>query len=880
MKKLAWLIPTLLPLSQPAWPAADLISRQMVDEARMWQQKDRDDLAARVWRRLLAADPRHPEALIRLGIIEARSGDIKQAESLHARARRLSPAPAGLQELTSALEAVKKTGKKEAPAAPTRTDVAAKGDAAEVKRTASAPKAEQPLPSVNVAAAKTSGQLSGKREKEAVKEPANPGAILNQFRTASAINEHWADTRRKLEEHVRRHPHNPAYRFALARHLTYRDSTRREGLRQLSALPSNIQSDAETKSVWREGLLALEPRQGDVALFTFYLKRFPDDSAVRTRAQALPQSATSAAPSIASATGAFSSATSAPRIDSSDTTKARGIGQAGGQTDTLLRSALADEQAGAYGSAARRLERAMLLDPANPSIRIALARQYERMGALDNAANLLDAVLVSYPDSLDAIEARAELFIAQQDWLNGLNMLERVPARLRTPELVRSQHRLWTGAQTSRARRWHQQGNTLQATAILDQTEAEARGDDIMLALIASGWGEIGQVIRGLRIMRDALSRSPSQHVSFRIKYAELLLRAAQDAELSAVLRDLAVPGRLNAAQQETVNGIILAYTLRLAESLRESGRLAEASSMLSPVLQRTEDVRALAAMARIHRSASDPVRALPFIEKAIAREPQDAGHRLLASELAIAAKDLDKAELHAKAALELAPNHPRVLSALGRVERFKGNKAKALEHFQRAYTLEYDRNAFNGDHLSPQLRLVSHEQGPSTTIPAPPPDGGLLPIPQAFIRSVPGAPDYSYPEASAQTTVVPMMQPPVLSPSTLGAQVVHIPAHTRSQAPESVSASPANQAEPLRLALASASRRSQEAYVQRTALAYSATVIRDPRLDDPAFQAVYGRAFDAVELQEGKTEDGGVKLKMSMSIKWRDKAKTYGKAS
>jgi cellulose synthase operon protein C len=161
-------------------------------------------------------------------------------------------------------------------------------------------------------------------------------------------------------------------------------------------------------------------------------------------------------------------------------------------------------------------------------------------------------------------------------------------------------------------------------------------------------------------------------------------------------LRDLAAPGRLSAAQQEEVNRIILGYTLRLTEALREAGRLSEATELIRPALQRSDDVRLPVAMARIFKSAGDAAQALALLEKAIVREPDELGHRLLASELALAVKALEKAEGQAKAALELAPNHPRALAAAGRVEKTRGNALKAIEYFQRAQALERDKAAFS----------------------------------------------------------------------------------------------------------------------------------------------------------------------------------------
>ena len=76
MKKLGCLALTLAALAAPALASDDLETCQMVDQARHWQQKRRDDLAAELWRKVLRFNPKHPEALAKLGAIEARASNL------------------------------------------------------------------------------------------------------------------------------------------------------------------------------------------------------------------------------------------------------------------------------------------------------------------------------------------------------------------------------------------------------------------------------------------------------------------------------------------------------------------------------------------------------------------------------------------------------------------------------------------------------------------------------------------------------------------------------------------------------------------------------------------------------------------------------------
>lgn len=257
-------------LAPMGWAADDLLSSQMVDEARAWTQKGRDDLAAEVWRKLLRTNSRHPEALIKLGLIEARVGNIKEAQALHQRAGQLAKPPQGLKELSAILSATESPAKGSvSPASPPPVRVI---------ETAPKTKAVTSEPLRRVAP-----------PKEAKSAPAvtSTASDLAVYQTNSAITEKWEDTRRSLERLAQDHPTAPRYRIALASHLTHRESTRREAIRLLSALTLGGRGSKRTKIMWQQALLALNAREGDRELFSAYLARFPRDPLISERVRGL-----------------------------------------------------------------------------------------------------------------------------------------------------------------------------------------------------------------------------------------------------------------------------------------------------------------------------------------------------------------------------------------------------------------------------------------------------------------------------------------------------------------------------------------------------------------------------------------------------------------
>jgi hypothetical protein len=101
--RFGWYLAILL--VQPAWVSAgdDLMTSQIVDEARTWQHRGREDLAADAWQRLLVTNPQHGEALVSLGLIMAKSGELTQAKALYARARRAKVPSSAMSKLASAV---------------------------------------------------------------------------------------------------------------------------------------------------------------------------------------------------------------------------------------------------------------------------------------------------------------------------------------------------------------------------------------------------------------------------------------------------------------------------------------------------------------------------------------------------------------------------------------------------------------------------------------------------------------------------------------------------------------------------------------------------------------------------------------------------------
>lgn len=93
----------LLGTSCASYAYEDLVTSQLIEEAVHWQSKGRADLAAESWRRILVNNPNHAQAIVNLGLIAGKAGNLDEAASLYNRAKKLAKPPAGLNQLAALL---------------------------------------------------------------------------------------------------------------------------------------------------------------------------------------------------------------------------------------------------------------------------------------------------------------------------------------------------------------------------------------------------------------------------------------------------------------------------------------------------------------------------------------------------------------------------------------------------------------------------------------------------------------------------------------------------------------------------------------------------------------------------------------------------------
>ncbi|MBN8791387.1 MAG: BCSC C-terminal domain-containing protein [Stenotrophomonas nitritireducens] len=794
-------------LTAPAWSQNAASTQQLVNQGNYWLDQGREDLAADAWRKLLAADPAQPDALLGLGMIDLNQGRRADAQRRLQQLQARHPSAAQTARLRAALAGG-------GAAAGAGSLQAARGAAA-AGRYAEAIKAYD--------------EVFG-----AGGPPDN--LALEYYQVLAGTQDGWARARDGLRRLVSADRDNGAAALALAQVLTYREPSRREGIAQLKTLSQRQDTAGPARAAWRQALLWLNATRADAPLFQAFLEVQPDDREVAARQAQLRDQAVraEAAPDpnqrllgegfralqagtldvaearfaqvlraqpknseamgglgsvrlrqerfgeaaellrpAASANGKWRSAANAARywlvlqearrqpgpeavakvreaialqpkeptghvllgdllgasdaataeasyrraleLDAGNAGALQGLGgllgrlgradeaaalfdrltpeqqeRAGGAA--VLRANLARARAqqaivsGSLEMAQIELEDAVLQQPRDPWLRLELARLYQQQGRPDQADGLMAGLRAQDEGSPQALFAQALFARERNDWNGAWAALERIPAASRDAEMSALHDTAWVQLQAAQARTLVQGNRVGEAQLLLARTESAlgARAaQPAIAAALAGAYADIGSQQRALALAQRLMQGNPG--VEERLQYGQVLLRARQDAELAALLRQLG-EADLTAPQLKRLQELRSAYVLRQVDALRELGNLEGAYEVLAPVLaQQPQDPQTIAALARLYAAAGDHGQALALYQQQLQLAPGDVDAMVAAAGSAAAMRDLGTAEQYLEQALAQAPQSPEVLAAAGRVYRSAGKNRRAESYFKAA---------------------------------------------------------------------------------------------------------------------------------------------------------------------------------------------------
>jgi Tfp pilus assembly protein PilF len=684
-----------LAAKSPDWPDAN---RLLLRSARLWEARQRGDLAQLALEKWVAARPDSPQALLELGELDLRIRDYPDAARV---VQQLEQRFAGsATERTFALEYRIATRD--------RVELASIRRLIELHRTAEARAALDRL----FAAGAPAGTLG-----------------IDYYQLLAATPHGWARASAGLTRLAGQHPDDPRYQLALARLWLQRPSNAAAALRilervaarddvdhgevqalladgrralvsrraadpdtQLGATPSAPQLaqaqarlmlelqgpariDARRQAdVWlersraslaagRTGLAALELR----AALAFL--RGPLEAAVPV-AQALE--------SQGDADEAGELLDSAARLDTKSDwlfeTHVRWLiahGRPGAAVsllqsralvgkwtqalrDSLLASALdargeAAAAAGDVAAAVADFEAAIALAPRDPWVRFRLANLYATRGDAVRGRAVMDDGAQLAPDDPAMRYAQALYLASLEDYANALAAVDSIAAGHRTADLDALRDRVRVALARDTAHRLQAAGDHEGARAALLEVDSIARRSVERAADLAYAWIELGSADHGIALLEPYTVGTGGTDVQVLLTWAHVLDSALDTDRLPAALARLEAMPVLSAADRAGVAQLERSLELRIIRSLMHQRRFAEAARRLDALLAEDPHDRELrVARADVYLSSGDARRARDLYASLAAERPQDLRTRLASvraltesGDLALARKQL-----------------------------------------------------------------------------------------------------------------------------------------------------------------------------------------------------------------------------------------------
>jgi cellulose synthase operon protein C len=236
--------------------------RALEEQGRYWEDRQRPDRAAVAWQKLLESDADNAEALLHLGIIEARAGHEGQAKTYAGRLRAVRPDAPELAVLDRAIAV--------GAINPNAVD--------EARRLAKAGQYDAAIAAYRKA-------LNG--------QAPPPDLAKEYYETLAGTKTGWDEAVRALKQLADAMQGDASVQYSYARVLTYHEETRRDGIAILARISADPSVGQQATQAWHDALIWLGATRNDTPLYQAYLSAHAGDSAVAQKFESLKNPANS-----------------------------------------------------------------------------------------------------------------------------------------------------------------------------------------------------------------------------------------------------------------------------------------------------------------------------------------------------------------------------------------------------------------------------------------------------------------------------------------------------------------------------------------------------------------------------------------------------------
>ncbi|CAH0526208.1 cellulose biosynthesis protein BcsC [Vibrio hippocampi] len=219
----------------------------LFEQAEYWHSKSNDTLASESLEKVLMVEADNERALYYLSLWADQRGDTKQAVEWQTRLAQTAPQSPYLQQLQS------RAGLKQLPQAQLE----------QARRLANTGNLQQALETWRT-----------------LFEDGEPPLALapEYYLTMASDKAQYNEAKTQLKELYRRYPENTAIKLTYAKVLSYRKSTRRQGMDMLQSM---AETNKEADASLRQTLLWLQPTPEDERYYQAWVKRHPQDKEIK-----------------------------------------------------------------------------------------------------------------------------------------------------------------------------------------------------------------------------------------------------------------------------------------------------------------------------------------------------------------------------------------------------------------------------------------------------------------------------------------------------------------------------------------------------------------------------------------------------------------------
>jgi tetratricopeptide (TPR) repeat protein len=328
---------------------------------------------------------------------------------------------------------------------------------------------------------------------------------------------------------------------------------------------------------------------------------------------------------------------------------------------------------------------AVAIEPGNPWTRLALARVLQKQGQTSEAQQAMAEVTAGDHPTVDAIQAGIIFAQGADDLPQAARLIDRLPPRARTPQMLEVQDRLAIHEDVRR----------------ISQNRSRAAVRSQLLALAAHPdptgirGAEIGHALVRMddnasvrQAVNAALASTASPTAQQRLAYCGALLEAGQSQDAKAMIASLDTKS-LTTQQRASLGQMMNGIAVQQADKLNQQGHPADAYDVLAPRLEEDpQNANLSMALSRLYQANGKAKEALAVDEELLERDPNNLDVRRAAAYAAIAAGDLHRADQLAAEGLQLFPKDPRAYMMSADVAKAHGNSGRALRDLQTAREL------------------------------------------------------------------------------------------------------------------------------------------------------------------------------------------------